>query len=89
MTSSSETPRHAIGVHLDLKLAQIAAEPLDGGDAGHREQPILDLVLGEVAERHQIGNARRSLERELEDLVEPPGDAGQQRRIGPWRKLDL
>ena len=72
--------RHALRIELDLELAQVAAEPLDRGDAGHGEQPVLDLELREVAQRHQVGGAGLGLERELEDLVEPAGEAGEQRR---------
>ena len=72
--------RHAVGIELHLELAQVAAEPLDRGDAGHGEQPVADLELREVAQRHQVGGARLGLERELEDLVEPAGQAREQRR---------
>ena len=58
------------------------AEPGTGGDnrrdarrptPRHREQPVLDLELGQIAERHQIGRTRVSFERELKDLVEATG----------------
>ena len=81
-TSSSVTPRAAMRsrIELHLELAQIAAEPLDRGDAGHGEQAVLHLELGEVAQRHQVGGAGLGLERELEDLVQPSGEAREQRR---------
>ena len=77
--------RHAIGVDLDLELAQVAAQPLDRGDAGHRQEPVLDLVLGQIAQRHQVGGAGVGLDRELEDLVEPAAEARQHRRAGAGR----
>ena len=60
MTSSSVTPRAAMrsGSSCTWNCAQVAAEPLDRGDARHREQPVLDLELREIAQRHQIGGCR-------------------------------
>ena len=88
-TSSSVMPPrgHPLGIELHLELAQVAAEPLDGGDARHREQAVLHLELGEIAQRHQVRGAGLGLERELEDLVQPAGQARDERRIGARRQL--
>ena len=75
--------RHPFRIELDLELSEIAAEPLDCGDAWHREQAIVDLELGKVAQGHQVGGARFCFERKLEDLVQPPGQARDQRRSVP------
>ena len=86
----ADPPRgHAFRVELDLELAQVAAEPLDGGDARHGEQPVVDVELGQVAQRHQVGRARVRLERELEDLVQPAGQARDERRVGARRQLPV
>ena len=79
--------RHARRVELNLELTQVAAEPLDGGDAGHGEQAVLELELGEVAQRHQVDGAGFRFERELQDLVQAAGQARQQRRVGARRQL--
>ena len=79
--------RHALRIELHLELAQIAAEPLHRRDAGHGEQPVVDLELGEIAQRHQIRGAGIGFERELEDLVQPAGEARDERRVGARRKL--
>src|SRR4029079_14817925 len=76
-----------LGIDLDLKLSEIPAETLDGRDAWHGEQPILHVELREVAQRHQIRGAGLRLERELEYLVQSPGDAGQKRRFCARREL--
>ena len=76
-----------IGVELDLELTQIAAEPLDRGNAGNGEQPVLNLELGQVSEGHQVRRARFGLERELEDLVQPAGQTRNEGRIGSGRQL--
>ncbi len=75
------------GIDLHLELAQVAAEPLDRRHAGHRQQAVLHLELGEVAQRHQVDGAGLGLERELEDLVQPAGEAREQRRVGARRQL--
>ena len=62
--------RHALGIDLHLELAQISAEPFNRGDAGNRQQAVLDVELREVAQRHQISGAGIRFERELKDLVE-------------------
>ena len=80
----ADAPRgHALGIELHLKLPQVAAETLHGRHAGHGQQPVVDLELGEIAQRHQVRRAWLGFERELEDLVQPAGQAGDQRRIGP------
>ena len=79
--------RHAVGIELHLELAQIAAEPFDGGDARHGQQTVLDFELGEVAQRHEVGGAWFGFERELEDLVQPAGQARHHRRVGALRQL--
>ena len=40
---------HRVGIELDLKLPEVAAEPLDGRNTGHREQAVVDVEFGEVA----------------------------------------
>jgi hypothetical protein len=80
-------PRHAIGIELHLEFAEVAAETLDRRDAGHCQEAILDLELGEVAQAHQIGRTGLGFERELEDLVQPAGQAREQRRIRSGREL--
>ena len=79
--------RHAFGIELHLKLAEIAAEPFDGRDTGHGQQSIVDLELREVAQRHEVRRAGLGFERELEDLVQPSGQARNQRRVGAGRQL--
>ncbi len=78
---------HALRIELHLELAQVSAEPFDGRDARDGEQPILHVEFGEIAQRHQIRGARIRFERELEDLVESSGDAGQERRFRTRRQL--
>ena len=79
--------RHALGIELHLELAEIAAEPLDGRDARHGQEPVVHLELGEIPQRHQVRRAGVGFEREFEDLVETAGQAGDQRRVGAGRKL--
>ena len=79
--------RHPLGIELHLELPQVAAKPLDRRHAGHGEQPVVDLELGQIAQRHQVGGAWLGLERELEDLVQATGQAGDERRIGARRQL--
>ena len=81
------TPGGPLGVEQDLVLAEVAAEPLDRRDPGYGEEPVLDLELGQVAERHQVYRPRLGLQRELEDFVQAAGEAGQQRGVGPGRHL--
>ena len=79
--------RHALRIELHLELAQVSAEAFDRRHAGHGEQPVAHVELREIAQRHQVRRARLRLERELEDLVESTGHAGQQRRLGARREL--
>jgi hypothetical protein len=79
--------RHAVGVDQHLKLAQVAAEPLDRRDARHRQEPVSYLELGEVAQGHEIDRAGLRLERDLDHLVQPSGDARQERRAAARRQL--
>jgi hypothetical protein len=81
--------RHAIRIQLDLELAQVTAEPLDGRHTRHGEQAVLDLVLGQVAQRHEVRDAGPGLDGDLEDLVEPAGHAREQRWLGARGELDL
>ena len=84
----ADAPRgHPLGIELHLELAEIAAESFHRGHAGHGEQPVVHVELGEIAQRHEIGGAWVGFERELEDLVQTAGQAGDQRRIGAGRKL--
>jgi hypothetical protein len=78
---------HPGRIELYLKLPQVSAEPLDGGDARNGEEAILHLELGEIAEAHLIHDARFRLERELENLVQPSGEARHERRFRAGRKL--
>ena len=50
-----------VGIELNLELPEIAAQPLDGRHARHGEQPVLDLELGQVAQRHQVDGAGLAL----------------------------
>ena len=79
--------RHAGRIDLNLELPEIAAEPLDRGDTRDGEQPVLQLELGQVPERHQVHGAGFGFEREFENLVQPAGEARQQRSIGAGREL--
>ena len=84
----ADAPRgHALGIELHLELPQVAAETLDGRDARNGQQPVVHLELGEIAQRHQVGGAWLGFERELEDLVQSAGQAGDERRIGAGGKL--
>ncbi len=87
LVEADEPRRHALGVELHLELPEIAAQPLHGGDAGHGQQPVVHLELREIPQGHEIRGARVSLERELEDLVQTAGEAGNQRRIGAGWQL--
>ena len=87
LVQADASRRHAFGIELHLKLPEIAAQPFHGRDTGHGQQSVVDLELREVPQRHEIRRAWIGFERELEDLVEPAGEAGNQRRIGAGGKL--
>lgn len=87
LVQADASGRHALGIQLDLKLPEVPPEPLHGRDAGDRQQPVLDVELGEIAQAHQIGGAGVRFERELEDLVETSGEARDERRLGARRQL--
>ena len=77
-----DTPRgHPVGVELDLELTEVSTERLHGRDARHGQEPIPDLELGEIAQRHEVERPLFRLEGELEDLVQPAGQAGEERRL--------
>ena len=78
---------HPIGIDLHLELAEVAAQTLDSRHPRHGQQPVLDVELREIAQGHQVGCARFSLKRELENLVQSPGQARDQRRLGAGRQL--
>ena len=46
---------------------------------------LLHLELREITQRGEVGGPGIGLERELEDLVEPPGQARQQWSVGARR----
>ena len=79
--------RHAVGIELHLELAQVSAEHLDGRHAGHAEEAVPHLVVREIAQLHEAGRPRLRLEDDLHHLVEPAGEAGDQRSVGPRREV--
>ena len=78
---------HPLRIELHLELPEISAETLDRRHAGHGQETVVHLELGDVPQRHQIGGAGIGFQRELEDLVQPAGEAGDERRIRPLGKL--
>ena len=70
-----------------VKGPEVAAESFDCGNARNRKQPILDVELCEIAQRHQVSGARCCFQRELIDFIETPGDSRQQWRFGSRRQL--
>ncbi len=67
--------RHSVGVHLNLKLAKVPAHALHRGHAGHRQQPVADIELGQIAQGHEIALAGFIFQGELENFVQPACEA--------------
>jgi len=80
LIETDPTCRHPFRIELYLELAEVPAEPLDCGDAWDCEKAIADVELGEISERHEIRRTWFRLESEFENLVQPTGNTGQERR---------
>jgi len=87
VVETDEPRRHSFGIELHLKLPEVAAEAFHSGDPWNRQQSIVDLELGQIAQRHQICGAGISLERELENFVQPAGEARDEWWTRSCRKL--
>ena len=81
------TRRHAVRIHLHLELSEIATQALDRCHARHGQQPVANLELSKVAQRHEVYRARLGFQRELENLIQATGEARQQRGLGSGRQL--
>ena len=87
VVQADASSRHPFRIELHLELTEVSAQPLDGRHARHGEQAVLDVELRQIPQRHQIGAAGVRFQRELEDLVQPPGQTRDERWLGSRREL--